>query len=371
MRIAAFNVENLFDRAKVMNQESWAEGKEILTAYSKLQGLIGKDQYTAADKAKIVQGLKDLGLSKSDDSKFVTLRQNKGNLVKRPKTGPIEIVADGREDWVGWLELKKEAVDEIATQNTARVLNEVNADIVGVVEAENRVSLCRFNEQVLHPLSNRKYGHILLVDGNDERGIDVGLLVKGEHDIVSVRSHVDDADGNGKTIFSRDCPEYEVKLASGKTLWVLVNHLKSKGYGSQSDSNAKRKAQAKRVREIYDVRRATGAKFVAILGDLNDTPDSDPLSPLLGAGSDLKDISEHTKFQDDGHPGTYKNGTASGKIDYILLSPDLFSKVTAAGTFRKGVWGNKAGDRWPIFPEMKKEHQAASDHAALWADINI
>jgi hypothetical protein len=35
----------------------------------------------------------------------------------------------------------------------------------------------------------------------------------------------------------------------------MVNHLKSKGYGSPASSNARRKAQAKRVREIYDQRR--------------------------------------------------------------------------------------------------------------------
>ena len=38
-------------------------------------------------------------------------------------------MAGGREDWVGWLELKTERVNEIATQNTARVIKEVNADV--------------------------------------------------------------------------------------------------------------------------------------------------------------------------------------------------------------------------------------------------
>ena len=31
MRIASFNVENLFSRARVMNLEEWSDGKEILT----------------------------------------------------------------------------------------------------------------------------------------------------------------------------------------------------------------------------------------------------------------------------------------------------------------------------------------------------
>ena len=60
--------------------------------------------------------------------------------------------------------------------------------------------------------------------------------------------------------------------------------------------------------------------YVAVLGDFNDTPDSDPLAPLL-AGTDLRDIATHATFNDGGRPGTFGNCTASQKIDYILLSP--------------------------------------------------
>ena len=34
MRLASFNVENLFQRAKVMNQSSWQDGKEVLKAFT-------------------------------------------------------------------------------------------------------------------------------------------------------------------------------------------------------------------------------------------------------------------------------------------------------------------------------------------------
>jgi exonuclease III len=76
-------------------------------------------------------------------------------------------------------------------------------------------------------------------------------------------------------------------------------------------------------------------------------------------------------YEDDGHPGTYKNGTKSQKIDYILLSPTLAQKATKAAVFRKGVWGGTHGDRWEIYPEMEKEEHAASDHAAIWCDLSI
>ena len=111
--------------------------------------------------------------------------------------------------------------------------------------------------------------------------------------------------------------------------------------------------------------------LIAVVGDFNDTPDSDPLKPLLKNGSDLKDIFDHPNFHGDSRPGTFGNGAASEKIDYILLSPALFAKVTGGGVERRGVWGGTNGTLFPHFDEITKAIEAASDHAAIFADINL
>jgi hypothetical protein len=36
-----------------------------------------------------------------------------------------------------------------------------------------------------------------------------------------------------------------------------------------------------------------------------------------------------------------------------------------------GVWGGKNGDLFPRYPEIESPGQAASDHAAIWAEIDI
>jgi endonuclease/exonuclease/phosphatase family metal-dependent hydrolase len=369
MRIASFNVENLFSRARALNQEGWSEGREILSDYNRLNTILQKPVYTAANKQAILAAIDRLGLNKQDESKFVILRQNRGRLLKRPQSGPPQVVASGRGDWIGWLELKKEAVNEVAIRMTARVIQDVNADILAVIEAEDRIALKHFNEQLLRPI-NATYSGIMLIDGNDDRGIDVGLLTKPGFTIESLVSHVDDMQ-DGRRIFSRDCPEFTVQTSESARILILVNHFKSKGFGSQAESNARRKAQAKRAREIYDLRRSQGINMIAVVGDLNDTPDSDPLQSLLSDGSDLKDISEHPQFQSDGRPGTFGNGTASNKIDYVLLSPALFERVVTGGVWRKGVWGGTHGTLFPHYEEMEKPAHAASDHAAIWADINL
>ena len=43
--------------------------------------------------------------------------------------------------------------------------------------------------------------------------------------------------------------------------------------------------------------------------------------------------------------------------------------MTDGGVFRKGVWGGKNGTIFPHYPEIEKAAQAASDHAAVWAEI--
>jgi endonuclease/exonuclease/phosphatase family metal-dependent hydrolase len=382
MRLAAFNVENLFARARALNRDEWVDapeadpsrwsaGRAALDAYAKLNALLAQPLYADADKAAIIEHLRTLGLERSDDSRLAILRRNRGKLLRRPRDGgPIEVVADGRDDWIGWIELTREPVDEAATRNTARVIREVAADVMVVVEAEDRISLCRFNDQVLPAVGGRPYDHVMLIDGNDARGIDLGLVTRAPFAIERIRSHVDDRDADG-TIFSRDCPEYQLATPTGAPLVVLACHLKSKGYGGFARSARRREEQARRTRAIYDRLRREGADHVALAGDFNDVLDSAPLAPLLGEGSDLRDVSAHPAFDDGGRPGTFGNGGAGDKIDHILLSPALFDRITAAGIDRRGVWGGKNGTLWPRLPEITRASEAASDHAAIWVDLDL
>ena len=369
-RLASYNVENLFERPRAMSLATWAAGKPILEQHARINQLLNEPQYSAADKVEILELLTKLGLNGSDEGgPFVRLRQVREKLVKRPPGKPVEIVAAGRSSWIGWVELKTEPVDELAMRHTARVMKDIDADILGVIEAENRISLGKFSGQMLQMVGGVPYDRVMLIDGNDDRGIDVAVLTKAGYEIVTVRSHIADADASGP-IFSRDCPEFTITTPTGETIIVLVSHLKSKGFGSQASSNAKRRRQAKRTAEIYERLITEGQPNVAVVGDFNDTPNSDPLAPLL-KDTDLMDVSKHPKFVSDGRDGTFANGTKGNKIDYILLSPALYSRVTNARVFRKGVWGGTNGTLWPIYPTMKAKVNQASDHAALYADIKL
>jgi hypothetical protein len=45
--------------------------------------------------------------------------------------------------------------------------------------------------------------------------------------------------------------------------------------------------------------------------------------------------------------------------------------VKKAGIKRRGVWGGKNGTLFPHLPEIKSSKDAASDHAALWVELDI
>jgi endonuclease/exonuclease/phosphatase family metal-dependent hydrolase len=371
MKVAAFNVENLFDRAKAFNESNSISSK-IISGTAELNNIFEKEEYSQNDIDRILELFEILGIEKSDNGEFVILRKIRGRIVSRPRNKPITISATGRKDWIGWVELKTSPVDEIAIFNTGQVIRDVDADILAVIEAEDRTSLSRFSEYVMNKVNGVPFEQIMLIDGNDTRGIDVGIMTKNNHSIKSIKSHIYDLTNSGQTIFSRDCPEFEIETPSGETIFILPNHFKSKYGGNDNASKNKRLAQASRVAEIYNELIHNGNENIIVLGDLNDVPDSDELAPLL-VNTDLKDVSIHPTFNPgefDGI-GTYALGNDGDKIDYLLLSPNLFNKVTSAGLFRKGAWAGKRPKRWETYRNITDETHVASDHHVIWVELNI
>ena len=384
-KIAAFNVENLFDRAKAFNLNT-DEAQKAINAVTELNTIFEQNNYTAARKRRILELVDELELNKYNEGPLARIRKIRGRILYRPLAGGISVVANGRNDWIGWAELKTEPVDEVAILNTGRVIRDVDADILAVIEAEDRISLKKFTKfvhdkvitELPAALRPTAYKNIMVIDGNDDRGIDVGIMTKEGFDIGDMRSHVHDSN-NGKSIYSRDCPEYGITLPTGEVVWVLPNHFKSKHGGNTQYSIDKRTAQAVKTAEIYKKLRNNGNDLVVVLGDLNDTPDSDPLRSLL-VNTDLKDVVEHPSF-DIGrfYPparyryrgiGTYGLGNDTDKIDYLLLSPNLYGRVSRAGLFRKGAWPGSRPPRWDVYDSLTKKIHVASDHHLIWAEIN-
>jgi endonuclease/exonuclease/phosphatase family metal-dependent hydrolase len=382
IRIASYNVENLFSRPKVFDLSDWDVSEPVLKAYEKLSALLQKPRYSAKDKLRIRDLLLELDIytvdkktkairrNKTTDPQWAWLRKNRGTFDREPRDRKqdVEIVADGRGDWIGWVELAKEAVDETATRMTARVIQDIDADILGLVEVEDRPALLRFNRDLLGGL----YGHVMLVDGNDDRGIDVAIMTRDTCEIESIRSNVDKTDAQG-IIFSRDCAEYRVRTPNGMVIHVLVNHFKSQSGGG----GEKRERQAKKVREIVDELVQAGA-HVVVVGDLNEGPagagtQAPNLARLFKNKSPLIDCYSLPGFDLGNRPGTFDSCTLRNRLDYIFISKSLKPHYTAGRVFRKGLWGSrvKRPALWETYPEITASREGASDHSAVVIELNI
>jgi endonuclease/exonuclease/phosphatase family metal-dependent hydrolase len=381
IKIASFNVENLFARPKAFNATDLNVTAPILEAYREANELFKKPQYSAPDKTRMRELLVILDIYRQDAQgiirrteslfpKWAWLRANRGkfDLEPRDSTKDIEIVANGRGDWIGWIELAKDPTNEVGTRMTAQVIQDVNADILGIIEAEDRPSLVRFNEELLGGL----YAHAMLVDGNDERGIDVGILTRAGFEIDSICSNVDNKDAVG-TIFSRDCPQYEIQTPGGTTIHILVNHFKSQSGGG----GPKRSRQAVEVRRIADELIQAG-KHVVVLGDLNEGPPAGGtqaanLVALYNNNSPLIDCYSLPNFDVGNRPGSYDSCGLSNRLDYIFISQSLQPFYASGGLFRKGLWGGRVSrpTNWQTYPQMTASIEQASDHSAAFVELNL
>lgn len=365
MIVATFNVENLFERPRAMNQPTWRAGQPALDAAGELNSLFNQRQYSSAQQRRMLQLLGKFGLlSSHPNNAFLTLRTVRGTLVERLSGQKPRISATGRDSWTGWVELKKEPIADAAIANTARVIAEVNPDILVLVEVESRPAIQHFHDKVLTPLAVAPYPYNMVIDGNDERGIDVGILSR--YPIRRMCSHIADRSTRhaASPTFSRDCPEYYVELPSGRELLIMPNHFTSKG----SDSTGKRRReQARAVRKIYSALRKR-YPLTLVAGDLNDNPRTSALDALLKR-TDLVDAMSLKQYS--GYPGTYQRATAEEKIDYLLLSPALRRKVRAVDVCRKGYY---APQKWESFDNINARNRnryQASDHHCLWAEIDV
>lgn len=373
--LATFNANNLFQRPKVFQQAGFSsDAAEVLNDLQKLESLLAKPSYSGKTADGIVSLLTKYEFHNHKvfpADRWFQVNEVRGKLFRVRKTSKattaksnVELVAAGRADWLGWIELTRENVNAVSTDNTARVIQALKADVLCLVEVEDRHTLERFDRQTLGKFA-ASFGNNLLIDGNDPRGIDIGVLSR--FPIRSVRSHIADVTAVKKVpIFSRDCPEFEIGLPDGRSLWLLGNHFKSQGYGAQIANDAKRLSQAKRVRELltrFDLTR----DLVAVAGDLNDSPTSASLKPLLTMPG-LRDVLKSPLH--NGPTWTYHDGRQ--QIDYLLVSQPLFDRMTAVGIERRGLFHKtNFGGKFPHFLEVTNEITQASDHAAVWAEFEI
>lgn len=205
----------------------------------------------------------------------------------------------------------------------SEVLAGINSEslpsIVGLCEVENIGVL---EDLVKHPrLAKAKYVPIL-IEGKDQRGIDVAMLVaKKAFKVISTSSyHVDLGEENRPT---RDILHVRGKVKKGPTLNIFINHWPSR-YGGAEKSEPKRLAAAEVLKAKTDsIASLYPDEGIICMGDFNDYPENKSLSEVLVSdGSTLTNLMDGLK---DSKRGSYNYRGNWGFLDQIIVSNNLLN----------------------------------------------
>ena len=150
-------------------------------------------------------------------------------------------------------------------------------DAIGFAEIENRGVLIRLlNTSIL-----RKFDYKTVhFDSPDRRGIDVALLYRSSI-FSKVSTSLKIPEYEGKPLATRDILNVCLSVHGGGKMNLIVNHHPSK-YGGSEESEERRDAAMKALREMCDSLCMAGEDRIVAMGDFNDTPDAGQFRLLDG-----------------------------------------------------------------------------------------
>ncbi len=162
----------------------------------------------------------------------------------------------------------------------------------------------------------------------------------------------------------------QVRVNANYTFTLLNAHLKSKRPVPHASEAEIRLAEARELRKIVAARLGTDENIL-IVGDLNDTPDTDTIKELIGRRAPkLVDLRPFERNGDQApHPANpkfvprrvtwtsfYWKEDSFSRFDYILASGAMLKELDRAGTFvhASADWG-VASDHRPVVARFVAE----------------
>lgn len=240
----------------------------------------------------------------------------------------------------------------------AEIIKQQRPDILMLCEVGGPESLKNFNEHFLD-----SEFHIALIEGNSDRNIDVGYLIRKnmpfQHDLISHKQrplnflypHENTSVKTGYPVrgsthfFSRDCAELRLFTDSSQNpfMILLLTHLKSRLDPERIDPGGteRRSAELRTAVDIYkELRQRFPQTPMALCGDMNGyagQPDTDPEFLPLYSETDLEDVLHSSQVSIEKRSTFFQiksSGRSEGKqIDYCFLSPELWPRTKPSESY--------------------------------------
>ena len=209
------------------------------------------------------------------------------------------------------------------TSKVARVVDGIwnlNADVILLQEIEKESCL----KDVQTSLSASVYPGAIFGDIGRSAAVNVAILTRGT--VTNVRKHREGhqlPQGDGTTkLLARELLEVEITLNNGIELTAFTTHFVSK---ATDDVGNRRLAEARYTHDVLvDYIAAHPDRLVVFGGDLNDTPDSEPIQALEADGAlvrSTRDMPAHEIL-------TWGNQAAFDHLYYPAAFTDHYSTTT-------------------------------------------
>ncbi|MBX9741330.1 MAG: endonuclease/exonuclease/phosphatase family protein [Beijerinckiaceae bacterium] len=306
-------------------------------------------------------------------------------------------------------------------QLTALAIADTRADIVCLQEVDSQQALDVFYDNYLHPVLRQAFAKATkawtdaeraardfeffydernVISGNDTRGIDVAVMANRA---VTLRSHAGltyefleglplewaffESRNIQRTdrVLRRDCVSADI-FVDGAPLTIFNCHFKSMSRLTPN-GDGRAETQPLRLAEVWAVRRlieqrfsgeTAGANWV-ICGDFNDFAHVDglptrhsALGPLLDDGFAIDPMERRPAHDRWTH--YYPEGDAHVQLDHILLSPAL-ARLNPGATpdvLRKGMpYRVPRLESSPRYPRVGWSRPKASDHCPVVIELQV
>ena len=371
MKIATFNIQNLFHRDKNLVNKSI--GKSMTDWITELDALMRKSKNTFLEQNRIRELSFLIGFEKISPRPYAVLRRKAGFLYMKGVHHSTDTKASSLTHWNGWIELQTVPIKPIATDNKAQVIAEVNPDILILHEVEDRASLEEFNQYILPKFDCKPYIHSFVIQSNDMKGLETAILLRDGYTLNAIKTHLI----GGYSDKFQHLIEYDIITPKAEKLSILATYLPKQKVALKI-ADTIRKSQMQNIVKIYEFLISEGKTNVIITGTFNAPSYCDSLSPLFQK-TDVKDITKHLSFEvdcdagDDAtyfRMGAYRLGVNIKQKDYMLFSPSLFKKMIDSGLNRKAVWPVKR-PQWNTYKTVTGKYNEASEFPLVWGRIGI
>ncbi|NUN06478.1 MAG: hypothetical protein HUU57_12035 [Bdellovibrio sp.] len=283
------------------------------------------------------------------------------------------------------------------SQELAKALKEINADVIMLCEVGGFESLKNFNQLFMDDAYSP-----CLIEGNSERNIDVGFLIRkglpfyfdlqsNKHRPINyLYPHERESLAHGYPIkskitggshkFSRDVAELRIFKSDKEnpSMVVLLAHLKSRLDPERIDPNGfeRRRAELRTLLEIYNELEAVHPDLpILVAGDFNGNASSintDEEFKDLYSLTQLKDVLEVAGLSAEQRATFYqvRNGSrADGRqIDFAFMSPHM-QKLLKAQSTSVYRYKDEFGSEYPIPKNLDAKFNLPSDHYPLVFEI--